>query len=109
MSANLPRFLAPRSRFCATMNLSRRGTRNCGEGSAMPRPSSLLVVTSTIFIGGCLFIGGIALAGFGHWDPCAWFVSVVFIGPSFGLAYAQYAATFLGSAKLTNNLRYLLP
>jgi hypothetical protein len=75
----------------------------------MPRPRWPLIVTSTVFIGGCLFFGGVTLSGFGHWDPCAWVVAVIFTGPSFGIAYWQYAAAFRAHESSASILRYLLP
>ena len=60
----------------------------------MPRPSWLHLVNSVLFIAACLFVGGLALSGFAHWDPCAWIGGLVFTGPAFALAYWQFAATF---------------
>lgn len=60
----------------------------------MPRPGWALIVTSIVFIGACLFFGGVALAGFVHWDPCVWFAAIIFGGPLIALAVCQYLATF---------------
>ena len=75
----------------------------------MLRPSWLFIAISVVFIGGCLFLGGLVLSGFAHWDPCAWVVAVLFGGPSFVLSYWQYAATFRASQSSANILRYSLP
>lgn len=74
-----------------------------------PKPRWPLVVTSVLFIAGCLFLGGLMLSGFARWDPCVWIAAVIFGVPAFAFSYWQYTATFRASQSSANVLRILLP
>lgn len=70
----------------------------------VPRAGWAFAINSALVTGACLLVGGFALSGFAHWDPCVWISAVILVGPSFAIAHWQYRATFTADLPATRKL-----